>query len=105
MLTMSTTSGLSTATVVSSISVPLLGPKTQTPDPRKGLGRGQVGQPVLPAVILQTLDRLTRHNKIVVPVLTADQMREVDRLTIQRGTPSQTLMDRAGARVVEVIER
>jgi len=32
-------------------------------------------------------------------------MREVDRLTIQRGTPSQTLMDRAGARVVEVIER
>jgi ADP-dependent NAD(P)H-hydrate dehydratase / NAD(P)H-hydrate epimerase len=41
----------------------------------------------------------------VVPVLTADQMREVDRLTIERGTPSQTLMDRAGARVVEVIER
>jgi NAD(P)H-hydrate epimerase len=41
----------------------------------------------------------------VVPVLTADQMREVDRLTIERGTPSETLMERAGARVVEVIER
>lgn len=32
-------------------------------------------------------------------------MREVDRLTIERGTPSQTLMERAGGRVVEVIER
>ena len=41
----------------------------------------------------------------MVPVLTADRMREVDRLTIERGTPSQTLMERAGGRVVEVIER
>lgn len=32
-------------------------------------------------------------------------MREVDRLTIERGTPSHVLMDHAGARVAEVIER
>ena len=43
--------------------------------------------------------------KCLIPVLTADQMREVDRATIERGTPSATLMERAGGRVVEVIER
>jgi len=41
----------------------------------------------------------------VIPVLTADQMREVDRLTIERGTAGEVLMERAGARVVETIER
>ncbi len=41
----------------------------------------------------------------MIPVLTAEQMREVDRLTIERGTPSEVLMERAGARVAEVIER
>lgn len=47
----------------------------------------------------------TRHNETVIPVLTADQMREVDRLTVERGTPAQVLMERAGRRVTEVIER
>jgi NAD(P)H-hydrate epimerase len=32
-------------------------------------------------------------------------MREVDRLTVERGTPGEVLMERAGTRVVEVIER
>lgn len=38
-------------------------------------------------------------------ILTATQMREVDRLTIERGTPGEVLMENAGRRVVEVIER
>src|SRR5262249_32789015 len=36
-------------------------------------------------------------------VLTAAQMREVDRLTIQRGIPGLVLMENAGARVVEFL--
>src|SRR5271155_579955 len=38
-------------------------------------------------------------------VLTAEQMREADRRTIAQGTPGETLMERAGTRVVEVLER
>src|SRR5277367_4900864 len=38
-------------------------------------------------------------------VLTAAQMREVDRLTIEAGTSGDVLMERAGRRVVEVMER
>ncbi|MGH9558427.1 MAG: NAD(P)H-hydrate epimerase, partial [Bryobacteraceae bacterium] len=38
-------------------------------------------------------------------VLTAAQMREVDRLTIERGIPSLVLMENAALRVVEAIER
>src|SRR5579883_2234200 len=38
-------------------------------------------------------------------VLTAAQMREADRITIERGTPGEVLMENAGRRVVEVIER
>lgn len=37
-------------------------------------------------------------------VLTAAQMREVDRLTIERGIPAEHLMERAGQRVFEVLE-
>src|SRR5947207_745156 len=37
-------------------------------------------------------------------VLTAAQMREVDRLTIERGIPGIILMENAGARVVEFLE-
>jgi NAD(P)H-hydrate epimerase len=37
-------------------------------------------------------------------VLTSAQMREVDRQTIERGTPGEVLMENAGRRVVEVIE-
>jgi hydroxyethylthiazole kinase-like uncharacterized protein yjeF len=40
-----------------------------------------------------------------VKVLTSAQMREVDRVTIERGTPGDALMENAGRRVVEVIER
>jgi len=37
-------------------------------------------------------------------VVTADQMREIDRVTIQeRGVPSLTLMERAGAAVAEFV--
>jgi ADP-dependent NAD(P)H-hydrate dehydratase / NAD(P)H-hydrate epimerase len=39
-----------------------------------------------------------------VKVLTAAQMREVDRLTIERGIPGLILMENAGARVVEFLE-
>ncbi len=38
-------------------------------------------------------------------VLTSAQMREADRITIERGTSSAALMENAGRRVVEVIER
>jgi len=38
-------------------------------------------------------------------VLTAQQMREADRRTIELGTPGDVLMERAGARVVEFLER
>ncbi len=38
-------------------------------------------------------------------VLTAEQMREADRRTIAAGTPGAVLMERAGTRVVEVLER
>jgi ADP-dependent NAD(P)H-hydrate dehydratase / NAD(P)H-hydrate epimerase len=38
-------------------------------------------------------------------VLTAAQMREADRLTIERGTPGSVLMENAGSRVVEAMER
>ncbi len=38
-------------------------------------------------------------------VLTAEQMREADRITIERGTPGPVLMERAGERVVEAIKR
>src|SRR5580698_3737335 len=37
-------------------------------------------------------------------VLTAEQMREADRRTIAAGTPGEVLMERAGTRVVEVLE-
>jgi ADP-dependent NAD(P)H-hydrate dehydratase / NAD(P)H-hydrate epimerase len=40
-----------------------------------------------------------------VKVLTAQQMRDADRLTIERGTPGPVLMERAGERVVETIKR
>jgi Uncharacterized conserved protein len=36
-------------------------------------------------------------------VLTSAQMREVDRLTIERGIPGLILMENAGARVVEFL--
>src|SRR3954471_21549414 len=38
-------------------------------------------------------------------VLTAAQMREVDRQTIERGIPGLVLMENAGHRVVEFLER
>jgi NAD(P)H-hydrate epimerase len=38
-------------------------------------------------------------------VLTAEQMREADRRTIAAGTSGEVLMERAGTRVVEVLER
>ena len=43
-------------------------------------------------------------NDLIVIVVTSEQMREMDRLTIQKyGTPSLTLMERAGAGVVKAI--
>lgn len=38
-------------------------------------------------------------------VVTAEQMREADRLTIEAGTPGPVLMERAGERVVETLKR
>ena len=38
-------------------------------------------------------------------VLTAQQMREADRRAIELGTPGEILMERAGTRVVEFLER
>ena len=37
-------------------------------------------------------------------VLTAAQMREVDRRTIEMGVPAEVLMENAGSRVVEFLE-
>jgi ADP-dependent NAD(P)H-hydrate dehydratase / NAD(P)H-hydrate epimerase len=37
-------------------------------------------------------------------VLTSEQMREADRRTVASGTPGEVLMERAGTRVVEVLE-
>ncbi len=40
-----------------------------------------------------------------LPLLTAAEMRELDRRTIAAGTPGEALMERAGARVVEAMAR
>jgi NAD(P)H-hydrate epimerase len=40
-----------------------------------------------------------------VKVITAEQMKEIDRLTIERGTPDEELMERAGRRVAAVVKR
>jgi NAD(P)H-hydrate epimerase len=37
-------------------------------------------------------------------VVTSDQMREADRITMERGTPEPVLMERAGERVVEALK-
>jgi len=38
-------------------------------------------------------------------LVSAQEMRRLDRATIEGGTPGETLMERAGARVVETLER
>ena len=38
-------------------------------------------------------------------VVTSEQMREADRLTIERGTSAQILMERAGQGVVDTLKR
>jgi hydroxyethylthiazole kinase-like uncharacterized protein yjeF len=38
-------------------------------------------------------------------LVTAEEMRRLDRATIEAGTPGETLMERAGAGVAETIER
>jgi NAD(P)H-hydrate epimerase len=40
-----------------------------------------------------------------LPLVTAEQMREIDRHTLASGVPGETLMDRAGAGVVEAMAR
>lgn len=44
---------------------------------------------------------LDEHGRIVV--VTSDEMRRMDRMTIERGTPGETLMERAGAGAVEAL--
>src|ERR1700681_2290482 len=46
-----------------------------------------------------------RHESLRMKVLTAEQMREVDRLTIEDGVPSIALMENAAHRVVEEMVR
>ena len=41
----------------------------------------------------------------MIDILTSEQMREADRRAIAGGTPGEVLMERAGARVVDVLER
>ena len=38
-------------------------------------------------------------------VVSAEQIREADRITIERGTAGEVLMERAGERVVETLKR
>ncbi len=48
----------------------------------------------------------SRDNARTMKIFTAQQMRELDRLTVERcGIPYATLMETAGSRVVEAIER
>jgi NAD(P)H-hydrate epimerase len=50
------------------------------------------------------LNILNGLNDLIMIVVTSEEMREMDRLTIQKyGTPSLTLMERAGAAVVKAI--
>ena len=54
---------------------------------------------------LQKLEQASERGSRMKNVLTAEQMREADRRTIAAGTPGEVLMERAGTRVVEVLER
>lgn len=56
------------------------------------------------ACALFVVRHLTRHNAAMLKIFTAEQMRELDRLTVERcGIPYATLMETAGNRVVEAI--
>jgi len=57
------------------------------------------------------LGALRRHDAsggaqrvIQMKVLTAEQMREIDRRTMEMGVPGAVLMENAGTRVVEFLE-